>query len=247
MEAFLEPAGAGNQVAVEQCARYCGELAYKYFAVQYKMQCFCSNDLEKTKAQGESTHSDVAYPYLGCWHDSTTSPRLMEAKTNLPQVLPVNGYQYGVAWCAHYCAKTATGAPYDYFAVQYQNECYCSNDLEGPEGVKSKGAANGSCEQCNTNNEGDKKKGLECGGGYKNSVYARKRTNIFIYNQAAYIYMYGLRPAPLGAAAPGAIMDRARRACSTADRRHTVHRCFYMPKTKNYYKYKYNYKQGNGR
>lgn len=63
MEAFWD-AGAGNEVAVEQCARYCGELAYKYFAAQAKTQCFCSNDLGTTKAQGESTNCGA------CTHNS---------------------------------------------------------------------------------------------------------------------------------------------------------------------------------
>eukprot|EP00392_Amoebophrya_sp_AT5.2_P001565 g1567.t1 len=180
----------GSEATVEQCARWCAETAtgapYMYFSVQNKNECFCSNDLERTRSKGEATCSactnsvdaeagrecggswansvyelpGVAYPYLGCWHDKNTATfedRLMEAKTNLPQE---NGYQYGVAWCAHYCAKNSTGAPYDYFAVQHQSECFCSNNLDR---AMSMGATDADdCELC-TLNEGDTKKGLKCG------------------------------------------------------------------------------------
>ena len=166
-------------MTLEKCAAACA--AYPYFGVEFGSQCYCGTALEATAQKspvdectmrcggnpdqvcGESDRLNVyanpAHPgtggvvttatdfsYLSCWTDDVNARSLPDAEF------------VSDAMTVESCAASCHG--YNYFGLEFSNQCYCGYDLGG------QAAPEAQCGEICVGNPAE-----SCGGGNYLNVY----------------------------------------------------------------------------
>ncbi|KAE9379342.1 WSC-domain-containing protein [Stipitochalara longipes BDJ] len=154
-----------TSMTVEVCSSFCGARGYTYFGVEYSTECYCGNtlgtsttatdgrcnmacggsateicggpgglSLYKFSAALPSATASAplpAYTYVGCQSDSPTARTLLQLVVTSPAMT--------VELCTSFCAG------YAYFGIEYSDECYCGNTLEGGSGIVTDGRCSMTC------------------------------------------------------------------------------------------------------
>ncbi|KAK4168342.1 WSC domain-containing protein, partial [Cladorrhinum sp. PSN259] len=143
---------AEGAMTLAKCAAFCNSGSYGWFGVTYSSECYCGTTLDANSVQVSESECSMA-----CSGDATekcgagnrlnvyTNPALTVPTANLPTVgefsykgcwtdnvgdrsLKAVDYRTGdmtVEKCAARCAD------YDFFGVEFSNECYCGDELIG--------------------------------------------------------------------------------------------------------------------
>eukprot|EP01064_Diplonema_japonicum_P039206 TRINITY_DN977_c0_g5_i1.p1 TRINITY_DN977_c0_g5~~TRINITY_DN977_c0_g5_i1.p1 ORF type:complete len:2288 (+),score=451.00 TRINITY_DN977_c0_g5_i1:87-6950(+) len=166
-----------------ECAHACHWNGYKFFGLQNRDECYCGNSLSSSVGRAASTSCDLAcsdssvggicgghlensvyafnmadipvFPageHLGCYTDSSSNrvlsgPSYTLVPTNTP------------AECGAFCHSRG----YDWFGVEYSNECYCGNSM-------TSGSQRTLLSDCDDTCSGDSN--LICGGGNRINIYS---------------------------------------------------------------------------
>ncbi|KAL7552942.1 hypothetical protein ACHAWF_017901 [Thalassiosira exigua] len=150
----------GRGHTAEECESACTDMGFMFFALEYKGQCFCSNNSDYDK-HGSSSGCDCcgdnvgahkmcvwsmggaaggcegngapSAPYLGCFNNR-----------NLDRALPheVSGRNHSAKDCQDECGKKEM----KYFSREWKGQCFCGNDDDyNKHGVSS------NCNCCGSN------------------------------------------------------------------------------------------------
>ncbi|KAK4179428.1 putative fungistatic metabolite, partial [Triangularia setosa] len=158
----------------EKCAAFCDRYSYPFFGVEYGSQCFCGVRIEdvaelrpieecamtcggdhgqkcgdsnrlgifgKPESSSQPVNPPTAglYIYKSCWTDKVDQRSLAGPDYRSPDMT--------VESCAAFCGEQS----FEYFGVEYADECYCGNDLGGsaaPEGDCTQLCAGNSAQWC---------------------------------------------------------------------------------------------------
>lgn len=150
--------------SAEDCETKCHKLDFRYFAREWKGQCYCGNNSDYDKhgkaddceccaanvgarrmcvwmagdIAPKCNAGDVDAPYLGCYGDK-----------NRDRAMPyrVDGRQHSAEDCQEACADKGM----KYFGREFRGQCFCSNDDD----FDTHGTAR-SCDCCEPNVGGGK-------------------------------------------------------------------------------------------
>lgn len=137
-----------DEMTREACATACA--GYSYFGVEYGSECYCSNVFDALASEsrpevecnvpcsGNASETCGAGMRLNVYHDPTATPipaTILDytyegcyedsvASRILPDLI-YHGHDMTLALCAEKCSA----AGYEYFGVEFSQECFCGHEL----------------------------------------------------------------------------------------------------------------------